>query len=85
MFVVFIPVAYTTVYMTPARSGFPRSIDRRARGCQYRTIRQKALREMFERRPFGHGHYSNCGYVEHEKSAEGGVICTVVYGYSKQL
>ena len=42
-----------TLYITPIWGGFPRSIDRQPRGCQYRTIRlRKALHEMFPTPPF---------------------------------
>ena len=45
----------TTVYMTPPCGGFPSSIARRPRGCQYRTIRlRKALGERFPTSTFLH-------------------------------
>ena len=63
---------------TPPRGGFPSSIARRPRGCQYRTIRlRKALGEMF-RTPTGLA--STCGEsTMHRKSIQGCVICIVVY------
>ena len=72
---------HTTVYITSPWGGFRRSIARKPRGSQHRTIRlPKALAEMVPTPTFWHRHYSNGRDIQHGKSAQGGVIYTVVYG-----
>ena len=62
--------------------GFPSSIARQPRGRQYRAVRlRKALGERFQTPTLLAPtlNYSNCcGDIEHGKSSQGCVICTVV-------
>ena len=46
-----------------------------------RHVSGKLSARCFQRRPFWHRHYSNCGDFDHGKSAQEGVIYTVVYGW----
>ena len=72
--------------ITSLWGGFPNSIARQPRGCQYRTNTEryvfgKLSATCFQRRPFWHRQYSSCGDIELGKLAQGGVIYTaVVYG-----
>ena len=66
--------------ITPPWGGFPSSIARQPKkGGQYRTIRlRKALGEMFPTPTVLAPTLSYCGDIEHGKSAQGSMICTVV-------
>ena len=48
-----------------------------------RYVFGKLSARFFQRCPFWHRPYSNCGDFEHGKSAKGGVIYTVVYGIAR--
>ena len=79
----------TTVYMTPPCGGFPSSIARRPRGCQYRTTRRlrKAPDEMFTTPTFSAPTLFQLlsRYRAWEIGPRGydSVICTAVYGSSE--
>ena len=85
-----IVLPYTTVgaayhIITPPRGGFPSSIARQPRGCQYRTMLswESSRRDVLNADRLWHRHCSNCcGDFEHGNSGPGvaSVICTVVYG-----
>ena len=63
---------YCVQYITPPWGGFPSSIARQPRGCQYRTIRLwKALSEMFPTPT----DYSCCGDMDDGKVGPG--VCDI--------
>ena len=79
-----LPVYSVQQYITPPSVGFPRTIARQPRGCQYRPIRlRKFLGEMFPPPTFLAPtllQHSVCGDIDHGRSARRGVIYIVLYG-----
>ena len=75
----------TTVYITHHTPGAvfrARLLDNQEGPCPNteRYVFGMLSTRCAQRRPFWHRHYSNCGDINHGKSAEGGVIYTVVPG-----
>ena len=59
-------------YHTPPWCGFPSSIARQPRGCQYRTtLFGSSRRDVCTADLFWHRHYSDCRDIVHGKSAQG--------------